>query len=72
MRTSIRTIMLAATCLAAILLVGNLGSPAFAAGQAASEPLSTVPTTFSSRRSNPSRCSTIFIMLGRGMSPSGC
>ena len=40
MRTSIRTIMLAATCLAAILLIGNLGSPAFAAGQTASEPLS--------------------------------
>src|SRR2546427_533043 len=40
MRTSIRTIMLAATCLAAILLIGNLGSPALAAGQTASEPLS--------------------------------
>jgi len=40
MRTSIPTMMLAATCLAAILLVGNLGSPAFAAGKPASEPLS--------------------------------
>jgi metallo-beta-lactamase class B len=37
MRTSIRTIMLEATCLAALLLVG---SPALAAGQTASEPLS--------------------------------
>lgn len=40
MRTSIRTIMLAATSLAALLLIGNLGSPAFAGGQTASEPLS--------------------------------
>ena len=40
MRTSIRTITLASSCLAAILLIGNLGGPAFAAGQTASEPLS--------------------------------
>ena len=39
MRTSIRATMLAAT-LAAVLLIVNLGSPAFAAGQTAAEPLS--------------------------------
>ncbi|HYR91327.1 MAG TPA: MBL fold metallo-hydrolase [Terriglobia bacterium] len=40
MRTAIRTVVHAATCLAAILLIGNVGSPAFAAGQTAKEPLS--------------------------------
>src|SRR3989449_10206158 len=40
MRASIGTTMLAAACLAALLLVGNLGSAPFAAGQNASEPLS--------------------------------
>ena len=40
MRASVRTLMLAAACLAAILSIRNLGSPAFAAGQTAPEPLS--------------------------------
>ena len=40
MRTSIRTLMLAATCLAAVLLIWNPGRPAFTAGQTAPEPLS--------------------------------
>jgi metallo-beta-lactamase class B len=40
MRNSIRIMMLAASCLAAVLSSGNFGSPAFAAGQTATEPLS--------------------------------
>ena len=40
MRNSIRAIMLAAICLAVVLSSGNLGRPAFAAGQTATEPLS--------------------------------
>ena len=40
MRNSTRVMMLAATCLAAVLSSGNLGSPAFAVGQTAAEPLS--------------------------------
>ena len=40
MRNSIHAMMLAATCVLAILAGGNLGSPAAAAGQTATEPLS--------------------------------
>lgn len=40
MRTSVRTMMLGAACLAALLIIGNAGSPAPGAGQTAPEPLS--------------------------------
>ena len=40
MRDSIRVMMLAGTCVAAALFIGNPGSPVFAAGQTATEPLS--------------------------------
>src|SRR6266571_6892267 len=40
MRNSMHDMMLAATCVAVALSSGNLGSPAFAAGQTAIEPLS--------------------------------
>ena len=40
MRNSIRAMMLVATCFAVVLSSGNLGSPALAAGQTATEPLS--------------------------------
>ncbi len=40
MKDSIRGLALAVTCLAAVLSGGTFGSPAFAAGQAAAEPLS--------------------------------
>lgn len=40
MRTSVRTMMLGAACLAALLIIGNAGSPASGAGQTAPEPLS--------------------------------
>ena len=40
MRKSIPAMVLAATCLAVVLSSGNLGSPTFAAGQTATEPLS--------------------------------